>query len=259
MFFPDSTTPLFMVDYFRQEGTDVRTMEKDGLAISKIIKEFKGVSNVSVSLGQGFERFMLTYQPETPNKSYAQFLVEVEDYNEIPVLIDKILAKLNPAYPEAQIKVKKVALGPTEKAKIMARFSGRDPDILRDLANKAMEILKDHPNAFGIRTDWRDKVKNLKVEYSQEKARLTGVSRKDVKDSFLINFTGKNVGLYREGIHLLPIVLRAPEGERLDVANAGDIQVWSPPNQTYIPINQVIKKLSTGWDNNIVGRRNRRR
>jgi len=259
MFFPDSTTPLFMLDYFRQEGTDIRAMEKDGLEITKIIKGFEGVTNVSVSLGQGYERFMLTYSPETPNKSYAQFIIEVDDYNKIPGLIDKILDKLNPAYPQAQLKVKQIALGPTEKAKIMARFSGRDPDKLRDLANKAMDILKGHPNAFGIRTDWRDKVKNLKVEYSQEKARLTGVSRKNVKDAFLINFTGKNIGLYREGIHLLPIILRAPAGERLDVASSEDIQVWSPTNNTYIPINQVVKKISTGWDNNIVGRRNRRK
>ncbi|TDJ07849.1 MAG: efflux RND transporter permease subunit, partial [Deltaproteobacteria bacterium] len=259
MFFPDSTTPLFMLDYYRQEGTDIRAMEKDALEITKIIKKFEGVTNVSVSLGQGYERFMLTYTPETPNKSYAQFLIEVDDYNKISGLVDKILNKLNPAYPEAQMKVKQIALGPTEKAKIMARFSGRDPDKLRDLANKAMDVLKGHPNAFGIRTDWRDKVKNLKVEYSQEKARLTGVSRKNVKDAFLINFTGKEVGLYREGIHLLPIVLRAPEAERLDVANSEDIQVWSPTNSTYIPINQVVKKISTGWDNNIVGRRNRKK
>ncbi|RLA64828.1 MAG: AcrB/AcrD/AcrF family protein [Epsilonproteobacteria bacterium] len=259
MFFPDSTTPLFMVDYFRQEGTDARTMEKDGLEAIELIKKVKGVTNVSLSVGQGYERFMLTYQPETPNKSYMQFLVEVDDYSKILEIGGTVLSRLNDSHPFAQIKIKQIALGPTEKAKIMARFSGRDPDKLREIANKAMDILKTHPNAVGIRTDWRDKVKNLKVEYSQDKARLTGVSRKDVKDSFLINFTGKEVGIYREGIHLLPIILRAPEGERLDVANASDIQVWSSPNDTYIPISQVVKKISTGWDNNIVGRRNRRK
>ena len=40
-FFPNSTTPMFYIDYWRAEGSDIRALKEDMLAISKKLKQEK--------------------------------------------------------------------------------------------------------------------------------------------------------------------------------------------------------------------------
>jgi multidrug efflux pump subunit AcrB len=258
-FFPMMSTPIFFIDYYRQEGTDIRAVEKDVLIISKFIESVKGVEQVNMTIGKGFSRFILNYTPETPNSSYAQFLVRVKNEQEIGAISVKVQAYLDKNFPSSEVKIKRLNLGPSPKAKVVARVSGKDPEVLRIIGEKILNIYRTIPHTTGIRMDWRDKVKRLSFEYSQEKARFSGVTRKELKEALLINFTGKEVGLYREGVNLLPIVLRAPEYERLDGGTAGNIQIWTESSQSFVPMGQVVSQIKTEFEDNIIGRRDRRR
>jgi multidrug efflux pump subunit AcrB len=200
---------------------------------------------------------MLVYTPETPNHSYAQFLIRVKSEKDIQAVANKIAGFIEKKYPFSFLRIKRQDLGPSPKAKIVARISGRDPDILRSLSDKVSEIYEKTPNAIGIRTDWSDKVKNLNLEYSEEKARFSGVSANELKDALLINFSGKEVGLYREGIDLIPILLRSTKDERADGADSANIQIWTESSKSFVPIGQVVKKIQIEFENNLVGRRNR--
>ncbi len=258
-FFPDMTTPIVFLDYYRQEGTDINSVQKDILEISKFVKAQPNVEQVNATIGSGFTRFMLTYTPETPNQAYGQLLIRTKEEKDISILSQKVNEYLSRNYSASDFKIKRLSLGPSPKAKIVARFSGRDPEVLRALADKALKVFRNTPNTTGIRTDWREKVKALGFEYSQEKAQFSGVSRSELKDSLLINFTGKEVGLYREGINLLPILLRSPQAERMDAAHATNIEVWTDSTKSFVPIGQVVSEIKTNFESNIVGRRNRRK
>lgn len=258
-FFPNMSTPIFFIDYYRQEGTDIRAVEKDVLKISKYIESIKGVDQVNLTIGKGFSRFILNYTPETPNSSYAQFLVRAKTEKEIEPVVKIIQEYLDKNYPASDVKIKRLSLGPSPKAKVVARISGKDPEMLRIIADKVLEVYRKIPHTTGVRIDWREKVKRLSFEYSQEKARFSGVSRNELKDALLINFTGKEVGLYREGINLLPIVFRAPEIERVDVGTAGNMQVWTESSHSFVPMAQVVSQIKTEFENNIIGRRDRRK
>lgn len=258
-FFPTMSTPIFFIDYYRQEGTDIRAVEKDVLKISNFIESVKGVEQVNLTIGKGFSRFILNYTPETPNSSYAQFLIRVKNESEIGNISNKIQDYLDKNYSASEVKIKRLNLGPSPKAKIVARVSGKDPEILRIIGEKVLDIYRKIPNTTGIRMDWRDKVKRLSFEYSQEKARFSGVTRNELKEALLINFSGKEVGLYREGINLLPIVFRAPEIERVDGGTAGNIQIWTESSQSFVSIGQVVSQIKTEFEDNIIGRRDRRK
>ena len=162
-------------------------------------------------------------------------------------------------FPYAEAKIKRLDLGPSPKAKVVARISGQDPEILRSIADQVLTIYRKIPHTTGIRTDWREKVKTLSFDYSQDKAKFSGVTRNELKDALLINFSGKEVGLYREGINLVPIVLRAPELERADGGTAGNIQVWSESVQGFVPMGQIVSSIKTEFENNLIGRRDRRK
>lgn len=63
-FFPPSNTPMFYVDMWMPEGTDIRQTIKQAEKVESYIRQQDDIDFVSVSIGQGLQRFALTYQPE---------------------------------------------------------------------------------------------------------------------------------------------------------------------------------------------------
>lgn len=72
-------------------------------------------------------------------------------------------------------------------------------------------------------------------------------------------FQGTKVGVYREQDELLPIVVRAPMAERIDLDNLDSIQVWSPTAKSMIPTGQVVSDFNTEFEVPYVWRLDRRK
>ncbi len=258
-FFPNSTRPQFMVDYWLPQGTHIDRTSSELAGIEEYVLGLDGVSHVTSVIGQGALRFLLTYSPEKQNSAYAQLLVDVEDYRDIDGLARRIQAHLEANYPDAVPQVRKFILGPGEPGKVQAKFLGPDPDVLRRLAHEAETIMHAEPNAFGIRNDWRDRVKVIRPVLAEEQANLNGISYRDVANVLLQAFEGARVGIYREGDELIPIVLRAPEGQRSDAASMQNLQIWSPAARRMIPLRQVVSRFETTFEDEIIRRQDRTR
>lgn len=95
--------------------------------------------------------------------------------------------------------------------------------------------------------------------FSEVKARRAGISREDVARVLQANFTGLEVGVYRDKTEIIPIELRSPEHERTDVNEIKNIQIMSPISNTMLPIRQVLDGFETHFENPIIKRYNRRR
>ena len=78
-FFPESSRPQFMLHYWMPEGTDVRRTSADMQEISEHIRKIDGITNVSMFVGSGAPRFILTYTPEKDYAAYGIMLVDVKD------------------------------------------------------------------------------------------------------------------------------------------------------------------------------------
>jgi len=257
-FFPGSTRPQFMVDIWLPQGThidDTRTRVED---VERYLREQNGVAHVTSLIGQGGLRFLLTYTPEKLNSAYAQLLVDVDDYRIIDDLALKIEADFVERYPGMLSYASKFQLGPGSTGKIQARFSGSDPNELRRLAAEAQVILRADPDSKAIRTDWRQRVKIVRPVLSEEQANLNGITRPMVATALKEGFQGVTAGVYREGDLLLPIIVRAAEERRTDIASADNLQIWSPAAQAIIPLRQVVSSLATEFEDEIVNRRNRK-
>jgi multidrug efflux pump subunit AcrB len=74
-----------------------------------------------------------------------------------------------------------------------------------------------------------------------------------------LSFSGKQVGIYRDGTTLKPIVIRPPAYERLDIDGLNELQIWSPVFSRYIPIQQVVEKFEVVFVDPIISRRDRKR
>ena len=113
--------------------------------------------------------------------------------------------------------------------------------------------------AKAIRTDWRQRVKLVRPVMAEEEANRAGIGRPDVAAAIKSSFEGLGVGIYREADELLPILLRAPESERGDVASIENIQIWSLAARQAIPLRQVVSDFKTVFEDDIIQRLNRKR
>ena len=122
-----------------------------------------------------------------------------------------------------------------------------------------MEILRNHPLAGPVQTDWRQRVTKLAPQFNQQRARWAAVTRDDIARTTLRAFDGRTVGLYREDDNLLPIQLRHTENERRNFTSLDVLQVQPATSTVTVPMIQVTDGVPVQWEDPVIGRRNRRR
>ncbi len=255
-FFPRSTTPQLVVDYWLPEGTRIERTESDMKEIETFILEMENVKGLQTLIGQGGIRYMLTYSPESPNSSYGQFLVKVDDYLKIDAMMPKIQSYIATHYPDADAKAWRFVLGPGGGSAIEAEFRGPDPKVLRQLAIQATDIMRAE-RTLSVKNDWRDPVSVIEPIYSESKGRRAGISRKDLADALTKHYSGKQVGVYREGEDLVPIIARNPKTATATIDDIKSIQVLSSATGKTLPIAQVTNGFRTIWRDGQVRTENR--
>ncbi|GAB3486321.1 efflux RND transporter permease subunit [Marinomonas epiphytica] len=258
-FFPPSTTPMFYMDVQLPEGTHI---EDTYATVNRIEKELLGderIEYVTSTTGQGTLRFMLTYTAEQTNSSYAQFIVRTTSKEVIPELLEDLYYKMQEHYPELEVKLQRLQLGPSTGSKIEARISGPDPDLLRRYSAQIKDIYRSDGGLENIKDDWRQSVKVLRPIFNEAQARRLGISKTDLDNVLLTNFTGSQIGLYRDGTDLLPIMQTAPEAERVSIDQIRDLQIYSPASGSYVTLSTLVSGFETTWENPIIERRDRKR
>ncbi|MEM5496366.1 efflux RND transporter permease subunit [Paraglaciecola mesophila] len=258
-FFPASSTPMFHVDVWMPQGTDIQQTIKQSAEVEAYLGSLEHVDFVASTVGQGMQRFMLTYQPEQSYAAFAQMTVRVDTRENMFLLLDGLEADLNKNFAHPTFRLRIMEFGPTPGSKIEARITGSDPDILRSLALQIEDEFNADPGARNIRHDWRERTKELVPQFNESKARRLGISKQDLSSTLQMAFGGNTIGIIRDGTHMLPVIARLPEEERVDFESLENLNIWSPTLQTYIPIEQIIDGVKMEWIDPLILRRDRKR
>ncbi|WP_261817210.1 efflux RND transporter permease subunit [Vibrio gallicus] len=258
-FFPSSTTPMFLSDIWLPEGTDIRTTNTKLKVIESWLLEQEGVEHVTTTAGKGLQRFMLTYTPEKSYASYGEIVTRVANYEVLDDLMKRYREYIASSFPEVNYKLKKIELGPGGGAKIEARVIGSDPTVLRTIAKQVIDIMNADPGTTNIRHDWRERTKVLEPIFNESQARRYGITKSDMDDFLQMSFSGKSIGVYRDGTTLMPIVGRLTEEERVDFRNIESLKIWSPALREYIPLQQIMLGYEVRWEDPLIVRKNRKR
>ncbi|MBU1420105.1 MAG: efflux RND transporter permease subunit [Proteobacteria bacterium] len=258
-FFPDSTQRYFFVNYWNPQGTHIDKTAEDIEKIDQYIHTLQGVVGTTSFIGEGGLRFILSYDYQTPNSSYGQILVEVEDYHGIDQLLPQVEKYMTENFPLAKPFASKIQNGPSITYKIEARFRGPDVATLKKLAAEAQTIMADSGNARDLRTDWRHQVDVIRPQFAQSQARYAGISRSDVSNALQWNFNGITAGIFHEKDKLIPILFRSPEKDRAGINNLSNLLTWSPLHNTFIPLRQVTSGIALVKEDPLIKRRDRQR
>jgi multidrug efflux pump subunit AcrB len=262
LFFPDATMDKFMVDVWLPQGTRIENTAAVAAKAEQEILKDERVVGVASYIGAGPPRFYLPVDPEKPYSSYAQLIVNVKNYKDIPELSKKFGAWFSEQVPEALVPIRSFGVGPADTWKFETRVIGpglADPKTLRAVSDDISNKLRASPDTAYERTNWR--TPNLKVVpvYSQERGRWAGVTREEIANTTKRAYDGRKIGLYREKDELVPIVLRHVEEERRDVGSMDILQVHPEGSTKTVPLAQVTQRIDLEWEDPLIWRRDRRR
>ena len=261
-FFPPSTTPMAFIDIWYPQGTDIRATATQLRELEDYLTAHEaeyGIDYVASTIGQGGPRFTLTYMVEKAYESYAQLIVRTATTEQMRMVLQDFETFIQQRQPDVEYQMKPLELGPTQAAKVEARFSGPDPVVLRQLAAQAHAILAADSGVRNLRDNWRQRTKVLQPQFNEAAARRLGVTKADIDSVLQRNFSGQTVGVYRDGTELLPIVMRAPLAERQDIDNWQELQVYSSVLQRSIPLGQVVQDIQLQAEDHLIIRRDRKR
>lgn len=256
-FFPDNSNPLFYVEYYLPQGADIRATTDDAEKIEEIILAEPDVVSVAGFVGQGASRFTLTYNPEQPNTAYAFFLIRTTSIDVIDPIAARLVGRIRQEFLDAEVWSKRLVFGPPYGAKLQPRFSGPGTKELRRLAEEAQRIMAESGLVTDIRQNWRQKQVTIVPQIQPDRADSSGVDRTDIAAALEFATTGTQAGTYREGDDLIPIVVRPPDAERLDIDQLQDRLIWSSAERVFVPITQVVSRFDTVSQEVVIRRRDR--
>ena len=258
-FFPASSTPLFYVNLFLQNGTHIRETASTAEEVEQYLAQLQGVTDVSTFVGAGASRFMLTYMPEQSDSSLMHFLVRTDDAERIAALVREINQTLPPRYPAANVHAAQFLFGPNAEAKLEARISGPDITVLRELSAEGQRRLQDQGQVQNIRDDWRPRVLAVQPQLDLERLADAGLTRQGVARALAFASEGLPASVLRERDELIPIVLRAAENDRAAAEDVLQRLVWSATGNRYVPLGQVADGIALTSQDTVIRRFDRER
>ena len=245
------------------EGTRLQQVSGDLKKIERELAARPSVTGVSVFVGKGPPRFYLPVSPEDSYSSYAQLIVNTKTLQDVDELIRYLDLWARENVPEAMVRVRKYAVGSFNDWKIEARFSGpanADPDTLRQLAEKGMEILRADPQAKDVRTNWRQRVCKLVPQYNQQRGRWAGVSRDDLAGATKRSSERDWRWAIPRGRRSHPHCSAKSQGRtRSSGHKSGGAPDCSQTVKQHGTVSQVVDGITTEWEDPIIWRWDRRR
>ena len=284
-FFPDLSYTQLYIEFKMPEGTRVERVESDLASIEDYLLSRPEVTHVTTSVGGTPARYNLVRSIAEPTMSYGELIVDYTTPEELKASMTEIQDYLTAHYPDAYVRMKRYNLM-YKKYPIELMFTGPDPAVLRELTEKAEQIMRDEPAITLVTNDWEPMTPTLMVDYYQPIARSVGLSRSDVGLSMLAATDGMPVGSFYEGVHAKPLYMKSVNSEGEKVEALDNIPVWSVLPSTAalneeslkgllmgtmsgedllaqsigsIPLNQATKGISLKWEDPVVRRYNGQR
>ncbi len=270
MFFPDAQRPQLMIDYWAPNGTRIQQVSADLRRLEEEIRHYENaegrevVTGISTFMGGGPPRFYLPVDPEWnvyPN--YAELVVNFESLDELQPFAKYFETWSAENVPDATVRTRLFGVGVVDTWKWELRISGpaeADMGTARRLADEVVAIMEGSERSKEMRPDIMNRVKKVVPEYDEARARWAGITREDVARTTKRSYDGRQVGLYREGDDIYPILLRHVEAERTASLNDfGALQVQPEGTTVTAPLSTVTSDIRSEWEEHLISRWNRRR
>lgn len=253
-FFPSSDRPELIVDLWMPQAASFDDIQKQAATMQKDLKSDPDVVSVTSYVGGGSPRFYLPLNVQTQN-NLAELVVMTKGYEQREGVMARIQKLLDNGFAAARGRVTRLENGPPVGYPVQFRISGDDEAQLRSIADKVMAIARANPDTTDVNMDWGERVKVLKIDIDQDKARVLGVSSKSVSQALQASLSGYDITQYLEGTDSIGVYARLQSPERTDLNNLKDLKIYTQGGR-FVPLSQIAR-LQLASDDSIRWRRSR--
>ncbi|CAL93464.1 efflux RND transporter permease subunit [Azoarcus olearius] len=254
-FFPDSTRPELLVDLRLAEGASHEATERAVHRLEGWLQQQEGVENFVAWLGAGSPRFYLPLDQQLAQTNFAQLVVLTKGIAEREAVRSRLIRLFEDEAWPLRATINRLENGPPVGFPVQYRVSGQDIDTLRTIAHRVAEAMRTDRNLSNVHLDWEEPAKSIRLKVDQDKARLLGVSSRDLASLLATSLQGTTVSEFREGTETIQMVLRGAGAERAHLGLLSDLAVPVSGGRS-VPLAQLAT-LEYGFEEGVIWRRNR--
>jgi multidrug efflux pump len=261
-FFPAANRPELMVDIWLPQGASLKATEREVKRVEALLEKDEGVASLSSYVGNGAPRFFLSLDQQLFADNFGQMVVVTKGLKEREAIKDRLekeFANENGSWSHLRLRVVRLENGPPVGYPVQFRILGEDIALLRNGAEQIAGVMRAHPNLRDVNFDWNERIKSMRVDIDQERARALGVSSQDVALTLQGWLVGATVTQYRENDQLIDVVWRAGDADkRIDLRTLDrlpDLDIISSSGR-HIPLAQVARLVPI-FEEGLIWRRDR--
>ena len=247
IFMPESERAIVSANIELPLGTDIKRTEQVIIEIEDFIEDSllvsgsraEGVISWSSYIGEGAPKYDLGYMPPEASPNAAHILLNTSSGKINQKVIDNLYSFCFENYPEMMATVSRLGTGGGSAIPIAIRISGKDPEVLFELAGEVKQKLRGISGTKNVDDNWGMRNKKLIVDIDQAKAILAGVSSQDIAVSLQTVLAGSYIGQFREGDKVIPIIMRNQQTQAQDIDKLESLNIYAQYSGRNVPLKQV--------------------
>ena len=267
-FFPPASRPELMIDIWLPQGASLKATEREVKRVEALLDKDENISSWSSYIGNGAPRFVLSLDQQLFADNFGQMVIVAKGLAEREVVKNRLEAAFDAqdgSWSHLRLRVVRMENGPPVGYPVQFRVSGEDLAALRDSAESISTVMRAHPNLRNVNFDWNERIKSVRVEIDQARARALGVSSQDVALTLQGWLVGATVTQFRENDQLIDVVWRAGAergaaggaefADPRTLSRLPDLDIVSGSGR-HIPLAQVARLVPV-LEEGLIWRRNR--
>jgi len=256
-FFPAASRLELMIDVWLPQGASLKATTHEVQRIEQLLKDDAAVNHYSSYVGNGAPRFFLSLDQQLFADNFGQFVIVTKDLEAREALKKRLEERFAAAeFSHLRVRVVRLENGPPIGYPVQFRVLGEDVNSVRRIAEKVSELMRANPHLQNVNFDWNEKVKSVRVEIDQDRARQLGTSSQEVARALQGWLNGIALTQYREDDQLIDVVWRgAANQETRSLQRLPDLDIPLADGR-HVPLAQVAKLVPV-QEEGVIWRRNR--
>lgn len=257
-FFPNLDKPYFRADCFMPEGYSIRNTEQTLNKMCSYLMRQPEVANVSMTCGASPLRYYLASTSFGPKPNFGNILVELNDKRYSSEVEARFNSYTADSFPDVMVKSSLFKLSPAVESVIEIGVCGESIDTIERYTNILLDSMNSIDMVTNVKSSWGNRVPVFVSNFSQERGGRLGVNRVVTANALRMMTTGIQVGEYREGSAVMPIIVKSMRADSGRLDDLKSVPIFTGSGQV-IPLNQVMKNFELDYRYNTMLRYNRER
>ena len=240
-FFPKADTDIAYIDVRTEKDVGIDHTTRSAMEIARMLADFPEITQVNVSVGDGFPKFYHTLPVPIQARNYAQIMFRADvkrsdDYRHMSQLVEDLQLKLQYRIPGTKVEVKLLEQADPIAAPILARISGGTREERQEAAEKIRGWLEKLPGTVNVKIDEDPAVYEYQIEMDDEMALRLGISRYQLVQELNVGLTGHRAATVSMDGKDTDIFIDSTLASKTDLESFGISTVGS---SSKIPLRQI--------------------